>query len=99
MADRRQRRAEATIALVSRLQGSQPSLPVACGTNQTCQPSPNRAWRSALALVHCVQLAAHYPSFVAAEAIWPSEPQAALLIEDGLALTRAGANEPFSATP
>ena len=52
-----------------------------------------------MALVHCVQLAAHYPSFVAAEAIWPSEPQAALLIEDCLALTRAGANDPFSATP
>lgn len=52
-----------------------------------------------MALVHCVQLAAHYPFFVATEAIRPSEPQAALLIEDGLALTRAGANDPFSATP
>ena len=39
-----------------------------------------------MALVHCVQLAAHYPFFVATEAIRPSEPQAALLIQDGLAL-------------
>jgi hypothetical protein len=37
-----------------------------------------------------------YASFAAAEAIWRSEPQAALLlIEDSLALTRAGANDPI----